>query len=201
MAENHYKDLTIYEMVLNRLPFLLDTDKNKNRVSEFTLEVMAELEVCFRIDKDLPQGHLSRVGDENYYSIIQRTIIADIVAVYIIMLQMMANLAGVADAGSGITANSNKFLSHAEAGSVNVTWEQFDINKASGLVLTGEKLLMLYKKSAIRKAHSIGCLIDICDDCTLAVELLMSHTLPTPRVIVSSDCGCCGQPPERFFRP
>lgn len=201
MAENHYKDLTIYEMVLNRLPFLLDTDKNKNRVSEFTLEVMAELEVCFRIDKDLPQGHLSRVGDENYYSIIQRTIIADIVAVYIIMLQMMANLAGVADASSGITANSNKFLSHAEAGSVNVSWEQFDINKASGLVLTGEKLLMLYKKSAIRKAHSIGCLIDICDDCTLAVELMMNHTLPTPRVIVSSDCGCCGQPPERFFRP
>nr|DAQ15904.1 MAG TPA: hypothetical protein [Caudoviricetes sp.] len=201
MAENHYKDLTIYEMVLNRLPFLLDTDKNKNRVSEFTLEVMAELEVCFRIDKDLPQGHLSRVGDENYYSIIQRTIIADIVAVYIIMLQMMANLAGVADVGSGITANSNKFLSHAEAGSVNVSWEQFDINKASGLVLTGEKLLMLYKKSAIRKAHSIGCLIDICDDCTLAVELMMNHTLPTPRVIVSSDCGCCGQPPERFFRP
>ena len=121
MAKNHYKDLTIYEMVLNRLPFLLDTDKNKNRVSEFTLEVMAELEVCFRVDKDLPQGHLSRVGDENYYSIIQRTIIADIVAVYIIMLQMMANLAGVADASSGITANSNKFLSHAEAGSVNVT--------------------------------------------------------------------------------
>jgi hypothetical protein len=199
MADNHNKDLTIYEMVLNRLPFLLDTPKNKNRVSEFTLEVMAELEICFQIDRGLPQGAPSRVGNEDFYSIIQRAIVADIVAVYIIMLQMMANLAGVADGNSGITANSNKFLSHAEAGSVNVTWEQFDINKASGLVLTGEKLLMLYKKSAIRKAHSIGCLIDICDDCSLAVELMMNHTLPTPRVIVSTDCGCCGgtYPAER----
>lgn len=196
MAEiNHNIDLTIYKMVLNRIPFLLDTEKNQTRVGEYTLEVMYELEPCFRIDKKLPEGEESRIGHEQYYSIAQKAVIADIVSVYILIMQMLANTGGVANEDTGITANSNKFLSRASAGSVEVQWEQFDLSKGSGLAMTGEKLMMLYKKSAIRKARALGCIIDICDDCSTAVELMMNYTMPTPKVIVSSGCVQCGDKP------
>lgn len=189
MADNHKKDLSIYQMVLNRLPFLSDTDKNKQRISEFTLEVMYEIEPCLKIDRNLPKGGESRIGDEAYYSTGQRSLIADIVCVYILMLQMLANTGGVAE-GSDIKAANNKFLSKAKAGSAEAEWEQFDLSKGSTLAISGNDLLNAYKASAIRKANLMGCLIDFCNNCSIAVELLLGYTMPTP--IVVSDCGCCG---------
>lgn len=184
---DHRTDLTIYKMVRNRLPFILDNANNEEKISNFTLEIMFELEPCFRVDKDLQEGDPTKIGYEENYSIPQRAIIADIVCVYILILQMVANATGVGvdNAESG----SNKFMSSVKAGSVTVEWEQLDISKGSVMTTTGEKLMMLYKKSAIRKARAIGCLIDICDDCTLAVELMLARDIPTPRVIVSSGCG------------
>ena len=66
------------------------------------------------------------------------------------------------------------------------------------MFVSGSDLLAQYKKSAMRKARNLGCIIDICDDCATQAEL-NSMFLPAPfKVTVSKDCGCGGtNVPER----
>lgn len=191
------EDLAIYQMVLNRLPFLSDTEKNTSLVSNFTLEVMHELEPCFRVDKNVSETDPTHVGDEQYYSIPQKAVIADVVSCYILILQMLANMAGVADVDSGLTATNNKFLSRTKAGSVEVEWEQFDVQKGSGMLMSPDALLGMYRKSAMRKARALGCIIDVCDDCSTAVELMQDYDVAPFKVVTLTDCGCPSSTPER----
>lgn len=183
---NHNTDLTIYKMVSNRLPFLADTQNNQGLISNFTLEVMYELEPCFRIDKDLPETEDTRVGNEDYYSIAQRAVIADIICCYVLLLKMVGNLGGVAtDGQDGVS--DGRIMTRAKAGSVEVEWGQFDVAKG-GLVTSADKLFGLYRKSAIRKARALNCAIDICEDCTTSVECLLDKQ-PHHFKVVTSRCG------------
>lgn len=191
-APNHLtanENVTIYQMVLNRLPFLEDTEANQTLVSTFILEVMFELELCFKVDAEDPDP--SNIGDETKYTFLQKTIIADIVAYYILLIKMISNTAG----SGGESASAGKFLRRTKAGSVEVEWDQFD-TKLGGMSMSGEAMMMLYKKSAMRKASKFGCIIDICDDCTVNVE---TETPFIPfKVITDPDCGCSGtRVPER----
>lgn len=189
-APNHNNaDLTIYDMVRNRLPFLKNTPANKTLVSTFTLEVMYEFEDCFKIRFDNTADpvveDMARVGDEQYYSVMQKQVVADVVAVYILIIQALTNAAGT---GSGGTAPLTTYLKMAKAGSAEVAYDQFNINSSVLLSLKASDLLDLYKKSAIRKAMKMGCIFDFCEGCS--IEFLNLAT-PKPFIVIKDGgCGC-----------
>lgn len=193
------EDLSIMDMVLNRLKFLLNTPENTAILSIYTIEIMSELEQCFRVDKDLPivPPDTTNIGNENKYTLPQRVVIADLVCVYVLMAMLTGNMAGTVDGNGDPVAPSPKVLTRTKAGSVEVEWEQFDVKKGAGLYTTSESLMDIYKKSAIRKARALGCIIDICGDCSLAVELMMDAFLPFKVISGLSCSGGCDSVPER----
>lgn len=166
---NHQTSLDIFHMVFNRMPMIEDTPANRTIISNFALELMAELEPCFKVDSALtpPTTH---IGDEQYYTLTQMTIVADLICCYILLIFMAQNSGGINTFGSGAGAPIGKFLKRTKAGSVEAEWEAIDIKSSVGMYIGGDKLLAMYKQSAIRKAYSIGCIIDICDSCTLLVS-------------------------------
>lgn len=176
-------------MVLNRIPFLADTDNNKALIGSFIYEVMWELNVCFGLPEE-------QIGNDDNYNTIQRSIIADITCLYILMMKMLANVGGDASNPGGPVGG--KYVSRTKAGSVEVEFKQFDLTKDAGLYSSGTGLFEMFKKSAIRKAAGLGCVIDICDDCSMTIQLL--NAVPPPMIVVP-DGSCCGgwwrTPPEQ----
>lgn len=158
---------------------------NEQLVHDFFVEIAYELEPCFRV-RFLPDGteDWDRVGVEANYNIAQKTIIADLIAVYLLMMQSAVNMEGD---GSGSTAPAGTFLKRAKAGSAEVEWEQFSLkNGMAKMVVDTGNLMDRYKSSAARRLRNLGCILDICDDCVGQAELLDS---PKPFLIVSN-CGC-----------
>lgn len=165
--------LSIYIMVINRLPFLDDTQANTTHISELTVEFMEELELCYKIKE--AESPNNTIGPEDNYSVVQRSILADLVAMTIIYNLMATTTAGgTIDSYTTTTPAGGKVLTKAKAGSVETGWERLDITKNATLGTTGEKLLNMLKSSAIRKAFGLGCIIDICDTCTIAVSCLLN---------------------------
>lgn len=183
---------SVFQMVLNRLPFLTNTPTNVLLISQITLEVMWELEACFKIKQNPPNpDDNTRVGNENLYSVLQRSIVADIVSVYVLAIQ------GVSGASGNSNTNTTNppaptFMKKAKAGSVEVEWEQFDVNSGATLSMNGAALRDMFKKQAIRKAATLGCIIDICDDCSTKAQLASMSFAQPFIVFESTDCGCCG---------
>lgn len=182
-------NLLIYNMVRNRLPFILDIVANQTILSNFTWEIMNQLEICFRIAEKVAPDNV--VGQEGNYTALQQSIIADLVAVYVILMQAAGgwDFTTGLPATTGSAASTTTFLKKAKAGSVEVEYDQFDAGKGAGTTAIGNtSLLNFYKKNAINKAGQSGCIIDICDDCSLNV---MNINMPTinPFIIVNA-CGC-----------
>lgn len=183
MLPNHNNpDLSIYQMVRNRLPFLEDSPANESIVSSFTLEAMYQLELCFKVRFVEGVEDWSRVGDEANYSVMQRSIIADVVAVYVLSFTAALN----ANPAAGSQALGT-FLSKAKAGSAEVEYDQFDIKKTSLMSLNAESLISTYKKSAINKGLQIGCLFDMCDDCS--IMWLDRQLVVPPFIVITSKCN------------
>jgi hypothetical protein len=180
---NHNQALSIYQMVLNRLPFLIDDPTNDALVSAFTFEVMNELEPCFNVKTDKTTGVVDelRIGDEQYYTIAQKSIIADLVAAYILMIQGASGTLGT----SGSTPLST-FLSRAAAGSASVEYTQFNIANSAYANMKVDTLLNMYRNNAKNKAYKIGCMIEICDECSINI---LQNTAIKPFVVIN-DCGC-----------
>lgn len=166
MPTNHQANLSIWKMLLNRLPYLEDNVVNETKASEMTLEIMYELEVCLDVDADVPAGSPSKVGDENFYSIPQRSLIADILACMVLLTTFAENMQGNAITG----ATAQKFLSEVVAGSVTAKWEPYKVKDAAAIVTSGERLYNTYYNSAQRKAYKLGCLLDLTGNSVL-VEL------------------------------
>ncbi len=164
-------ELSVYDMVLNRLPFMEDTETNQDLCSDYTLELMTELEICFQVDKDLtiPPDE-SRIGNENNYSLAQRVVLADLVSYYIVF--RLSVIKTVGDSSDETSVPLASFLKSAKAGSVDVEFEQIDVKKSNIMASSVSSMMDLFKKSAIRKARVLGCTIDVCDDClTVACSL------------------------------
>lgn len=170
--------LPIYQMVRNRLPFLADNTTNEQLISYFIYEVMWQLNPCFKLAE-------ADIGDETKYSMIQKSIIADIVSVYILIMQ------GASLAGS-TTAPGATFMSKTKAGSVEVEWSQFTAGSIGTLAMPPEQMREFFKKQAVNKALGIGCIIDICDDCSMTAQEVAKSNLTPFIVYPSPDCGCCG---------
>lgn len=194
MSDTYSLQLGIIDMVYTRLPFLEKTTKNDTTVKALIVEVMFELEGCFKTG--LFETTETEWG-EDHYNILQRSIIADIVCCYVLIMQMLSNIGGVAASEGSEAIVASKFLKSAKAGSVEVEWEQFDLNKAT-LAMSGQSLLDRFKKSAITKAAGLGCIIDITDDASILItQSIMGTALPLKIVNFSNDCGCGGNIPEQ----
>jgi|AntAceMinimDraft_13_1070369.scaffolds.fasta_scaffold01517_5 hypothetical protein len=186
MAVTDYrKDLDIATMVFNRLPFLTNNTGNLTKLGEVILEVMSELEVCFMINTLRPEGETdSWVGYEEKYLLEQRVVVADVVAVYLLLYRMIAETGGVSDGTKDGTAEG-KYLKKTKAGSVEVEWDQID-SKKGGMSSSVDGLLEMYQASARRKASLIGCMISW-DNADMIVDRERNIEMP---FIVVSDCGC-----------
>jgi len=162
--------LTVLKMVKNRLIWVRDTEKNDEIISGFIYEAMAELELCFRVrfytdEKGRRKEDWDRVGQEQFYHTLMRSILADIVCIYILTMLATSLSTGKFDDDSESTAPSGLFLKSAKAGTVDVAWEQIKVDAGSAvLAFDSMELLTLYRNNAIRKAVNLGCVIDILED-------------------------------------
>lgn len=179
--------LLIYNMVRNRLPSIADTPTNQGLLSNFTWELMNQLEVCFKVATDggTITEDLSRIGQEENYSAIQQSIIADLVAVLVLLMNASSA------AGGSSSSSTGTFLKKAKAGSVEVEYDQLDSGTINASTIGSENLLNFYKKAAINKAGQLGCVIEICDDCSFNISLA-GTTDVVPFITFPGDCGCCG---------
>ena len=187
MATNHTQNLSVWEMVQNRLPFLDGTSTNNETiVSDFTLELMHELEPCLKIEE---AG--GTIGDEADYSIAQKSLLADLVSCYILLAYALSQTGGTSassNIGTGTSTDPDaKVLKKAKAGSVEVEFAQFDLTKNAGLQTNTAQQLDRFKKSAMRRARALGCILDVCEDCSLAVSLALDYDA-APFLLFNFNC-------------
>ena len=148
---------TIFEMVLNRLPFLENTLTNKNILSQITLELMFELEACFKVStKNDDTIDTTRIGKELYYSMLQKSILADMVSVSLLTVAALRTVGGDKQAVTEI-APQLKYIKSVVAGSVEVQWDAIGIKDKSILAMNTEAFLIKYSADAKRKLIQIGC--------------------------------------------
>lgn len=185
----HNQDLSITQMVLNRLTFVLPTDNNYAIISSFIWEVCNAYETCLKVSivTDPDTGEitidLARIGDEQYYSVLQRSLIADIVCVY--MLEKIALQISSGLDENGLPIQTSTFLSKAKAGSVEVEYTQFDTKKgSSSLSTTVSEAIKGFRQSAFQKGIQAGCLLDICNECMDRYMELAGQTDPSPPFVV-----------------
>jgi len=189
IVTTHNQDLSITQMVLNRLTFVLPNDNNFTIISSFIWEVCNQYETCLKVSivTDPDTGEITidvaRIGDEQYYSVLQRSLIADIVCVYMLEKIALQISSGLDDAG--LPVNASTFLSKAKAGSVEVEYTQFDTKKgSSSLSMTVTDGLKSFRQSAFQKGIQAGCLLDICNECMDRYMELAGQTTPSPPFIV-----------------
>lgn len=198
MPNNNYTvDLSIYQLVLNRLLFLVDDPQNQTYIGAWIYEVMIELEVCYKIAKQVEPADFTRVGQETYYSPLQRQIIADVVALYVLYAIAIgragAGLTHAADAttqAGGSTTNGVLFVKKAKAGTAEAEFEQIKINETAYFALNATALEKIIKETINRKAILIGCPFDICNDCTINFLNPVLNGTAAPFIVVKKDCGC-----------
>lgn len=185
----HNQDLSITQMVLNRLTFVLAIDNNYAIISSFIWEVCNQYETCLKVSivTDPETGEitidLARIGDEQYYSVLQRSLIADIVCIYMLEKISLQISSGLDD--NGLPINASTFLSKAKAGSVEVEYTQFDTKKGgSSLSTTVSEALKGFRQSAFQKGIQAGCLLDVCNECMERYNELAGQTTPSPPFIV-----------------
>lgn len=198
-------DLTILLMVRNRLTFLEAGDPTDQRIKDMVLEIMAELEPCLRVtevdwyntqastEESTPPWPVvptpAKLGHEEFYTVSMRALIADLVAVYMLMFISAANTNdGGTAGGAGMT-----YLKRAKADVVEVEWGQLDAVVAgglSGLRLDVKALLQYYMDSANRKARKLGCVLEICDPCKSGNQPFSTVAMGAMPFIVVSSCGC-----------
>ena len=118
-----------------------------------------------------------------------KAIVADIVSMYIIVLKATETSAGDADTG---VQGQTTFMSKVKAGSVEIEYDQFKLKDSTIMSVDTEALLNTFKSNAIRKAAQLGCIIDVCADCSVQlIETIMnSAAIPAMRVARWDDCGC-----------
>lgn len=172
---------TINQYVKARMPFLDATDDMN--IDIFTMEVYYTLAVYFGYT--VPDD-VTTIEDPATYNELQKSLIADIVACYLIIRRVISNKEGDAAAGSGSsTPTGNRFLKKAKAGSTEAEW---DIAKsteyeASFGLSTGDLLDML-KNQACLKARQFYIDLKVCDDGTCSCNPLDDDGGITPGFVI-----------------
>lgn len=147
-------------------------------LSLITFEIMSELEKCFKVryrsftegggitynEQVIENEVLANVGDEDFYTTLEKSITADMVC-----MQWLFSYA-ISQSSSITTTSAPTFVKKAKAGSAEVEYDKAD-SKTLPFLIDVEKTMGKFKADAQRKALSLGCAIDICDDCTFKAYL------------------------------
>lgn len=163
---------SVKEMVLSRVPVLVDDAANEALLAGWTLEYMHVLEPCLQIAtaKGTITEDLGRIGNEANYAVVERSMLSDLVAI-----MALVRIAANNSVTTGSTTSGSTFIKKAKAGEAEVEYGQLNVNTSATWHMTPKALMEKYQKDAINKAAMAGCEIEICSDCSVKLK---------------SDCGC-----------
>jgi hypothetical protein len=177
---NHAQDASILDMTAVKLPTLIDKDDatTQDDLSLMTYELMVEFEKCFKVAyreivsnvltvlEQIPANATdSNIGNESFYKPIEKSILSDLLAMQWVFRKAseLASSIGTNSTGTGTDAAPGTILKKAVAGSAEVEFDKLDIKNVP-LLIDAPRLIGGFKASAIRKALTIGCVVDINDD-------------------------------------
>lgn len=127
---------------------------NEQLISRYIFEVMNILQGCF-------QKADSEVGDEQYYSELQKIIIAELVSYYIVLRVTAANAEGNSQGGS-TSVPIQKYIKTAQAEGISTTWEYLNIKSTQFLSLDAQSMMNQFKDNAACYGKQLNCTIEIC---------------------------------------
>jgi len=154
---------TIIQRVQDRLPFVLTDGTEDDLINRLRDEVFHSLKVPFE-KKELTDPEIE---DEGNYDSDQLSLTADVTSCYMIFRKTVGNVGGV----EGAAPTGSKFLKKAKAGSAEAEFAQAKASDGGFMGMDTSKLLTWLKKEAYRKARAMGFILDICEDCSLAVDI------------------------------
>jgi hypothetical protein len=166
---------TLEKSVFNRIPFLIDDETNTVLIQDFAAEVMAELYRFMEIEE-------ADMLDDTKYSVAQKSLIADLVSIQLLTRKVLFN-----GEGNGTSAGAgNKILKKGKAGETEAEFTALKASDGTRLLMEATSLISKFMSDALRKARSLGFILDIAKDGQFVVEA-MSGPLPGP-IAVNYDC-------------
>lgn len=163
---------TIQKSVYNRIPYLVIETDNDDIIDAFTAEVMGEVYKVMEIpDTDILV--------ESSYSILQKSLIADLVSVQLLKRRVLIN----AEGQSGEAATGNKVLKRAKAGEAETEFQGLKASDGVKLLASAESLIQMLMNDALRKARTLGFILDIKADGEFIVK---NMSMPGPGLNVVS---------------
>ena len=168
ITDHNDAELAVAQMVFDRLPMVEDTPDNQALFSRFTFEAAYRMEPCLQKGYDEnDNADPTRIGDEQYYNMLEKSLLADLVAIAVLTQRSGANAASNTT-GDSSGASTGTFLKKAKAGSAEVEYEQFDVSKdksSEQIQMGTDGLLDRLHADAAHKAKLLGCSLEICSDC------------------------------------
>lgn len=134
----------------------IEANYNEQLISRFIYEAMTILQNCFLITPD------TNVGDEQYYSLLQKIIIADIVAYHIVFSTTVGNAQGGSISTSG-TAPVTKYIKTAAAEGISTSWDYLNIKNTAFLAMDAKDMMDKFANNAKCNARQLGCTVEVCD--------------------------------------
>ena len=184
-------------MVAIKLPGMLNVNDSASTaaLSLFTYEIMSEIEKCLKVryraiessvivDKDplAENENMDNVGNEAFYRPIEKSLIADLVAMQWLFRKPVEYIQSTAGTSGGT------FIKKAKAGSAEVEYDKQDA-KNIPLSINVKDMMAKFKADATRKALTLGCILDIADDLTFQAFLQNPDSFTIPSfIVVRSNC-------------
>lgn len=175
---NHNTSRTVLQMIAAKLPQVNTADSAiSEAMSVLTFDIMTELEKCFKVryrsivdgkivyNEAIPENEEeSNIGNEAYYTNAEKSIISDMVCMQYIFSDAIERSSEITN------TTAPKYVKKAKAGSAEVEYDKADA-KILPFLIDAEMMMGKFKSDAQRKALKLGCVIDICDDCTYKAYL------------------------------
>lgn len=153
---------TIAQLVKTRLPYLKNRTDLDDDIQIYAEEVMGTLE-GFLSDKTEAMCDMGvDIFEEAIYPTNEKSLMADVVAVHLLLQRSTEILGGKAD---GTRDTAPNFLKSAKAGTVEAEFEQADLRKgAADLRTSSEALIEELIKNAKAKARALCFELPFFDD-------------------------------------
>lgn len=148
---NYNISMTMLQMVYNKLPFVEINTTNDTIIGMIINEVCNEFKAYFNV---------TIIADDNSYTEAQKSVISDVVCIYI--LQRTSFINSIGNPTLQIQPNLT-FLKRAKAGSAESEFESIKIKDTVGLHTTLISSLEFFQKSAERKFKSMGFRVNFTD--------------------------------------
>lgn len=147
-----------------------DANYNEELISRFILEMMVILQSCYNIDPP------ANVGDEQYYNDLQKIVLAELVAYYLVFWATVGNSQGGMNvSGDSSLPTGGRYVKSASADGLSTTWEYLNIKNTAFLAMDAEKIMAQFKANACQYGKQLGCEIEICNgavSCKCSIKMI-----------------------------